>query len=208
MELEVKYAIPDKGIADDIWNDDFVASIADTSSAEKLVMKAVYFDTEDYRLSNKNVTVRVRAEGERIIGTLKYGGSTKNGLAEREEVNIPLVGEEYFIAPPIDMFKESQDGLDLMELIGDMSLINMLETRFLRRRVRLHYNSSLLELAVDTGEIITDAGNKDILEMEIELFTGLKEDLLELAEIIATRYNLVPENRSKFSRGLALLKGK
>ena len=207
MEIEVKYAIPDKEIADAIWRDEFINSLIIGNSAETVVMKGVYFDTDDYRLSERNITVRVRAEGDNIIGTLKYGRGSDGALAEREEVNIPLEGEEYFIFPPVDMFKESPDGLDLMEIIGDKTLVNLLETRFLRRRARIGYGDSIMELAIDTGDIVTDKGNVPILEMELELFSGNKEDLTELGERLAFRYELIPERRSKFSRGRRLLMG-
>jgi len=205
MELEVKYMIPDKETADAIWNDPMVHELADVSSIEKVVMKAVYFDTEDRDLSSNNVTMRVRAEGERTFGTLKWGGSIRNGFAERMEVNVPVSGEEVFIAPPIDLFKESEDGIDLIELIRGKDLISLLETRFLRKRLRLSYGDSVMELAVDTGDIVTDAGNAPILEMEIELFAGDVKDVIELGEKLAEKYKLEPGKKSKFSRGLALL---
>ena len=206
MELEVKYAIPDKQTADAIWEDEEIAAMADISTSEKLVMKAVYFDTEDHTLSDHNIALRVRVEGERPFAALKWGGSASDGFHEREEVNVPVSGEESFIAPEPDMFKESSDGLDLIELIGKKPLINMLETRFLRKRIRLNYKNSIFEMAIDTGDIVTDAGNLDILELEIELFAGDEAELTELGKHIASKYNLEPENMSKFARGLDLVK--
>ena len=208
MELEVKYLIPSKEVADAVWNDELIQEMADPTSIEKVVMKGVYFDTEDYDLSGHNITVRVRAEGERALATLKWGGSTHDGFAERMEVNVPVSGEEVFIAPPIDLFKESEEGLDLMELIHGKQLVSLLETRFLRKRLRLNYGESIMEFAVDTGEIVTDAGNTPILEMEIELFAGNAEDIKKLGAEIAEKYDLIPGQKSKFSRGLALLRGK
>ena len=206
MELEVKYAIPDKQTADAVWEDPEIAEMADISTSEKLVMKAVYFDTEDYTLSEHNIALRVRVEGERTFAALKWGGSVSDGFHEREEVNVPVSGEESFIAPEPEMFRESADGLDLLELIGKKPLVNMLETRFLRKRVRLNYKNSIFEMAVDTGEIVTDAGNLDILELEIELFAGKETELIELGQKIADKYNLKPEDKSKFARGLELVK--
>lgn len=207
MELEVKYAIPDKETADAIWEDPEIAEMTVASTSEKLIMKAVYFDTEDYTLSGNNIVLRVRVEGDRTFAALKWGGSASDGFHEREEVNVPVSGEESFIAPEPEMFRESSDGLDLIELIGKKPLINILETRFLRKRVRLNYKNSLFELAIDTGEIVTDAGNLDILELEIELYAGDGDELNELGEQIAEKYGLRPEDLSKFARGLRLIKG-
>ncbi len=206
MEIEMKYSIPSEEMAGTIWDELSMSDMADTGSAEKVVMKAVYFDTDDMDLSRNNVTVRVRAEGERSFATLKWGGKAELGLHEREEVNIPISGEEFFIQPPADMFKESETGLDLMKIIGGKPLRNLLEIRFLRRRIRLFYNSSLIELAIDTGKIITDNGERKICELELELYNGTPEAIKVLGSHIAEAFGLEPENKSKFARGLELLR--
>lgn len=204
MELEMKYAIPDKETADAIWNDPTIQQLADPSSAEKVVMKAVYFDTPDGKLSKNNMAVRMRYEGDSVFATLKWNGSAVNGFHEREEINVPC-GEEYFISSPKELFRESEDGKVLIDLIGDEPLINLLEMRFLRRRIRLQYGASIMEMAIDSGAIITDNGEVPIMEMEIELYAGDPSDIQQLAEGLADAYGLVPENRSKLVRGLAIL---
>ena len=206
MEIEMKYAIPSKEIADEIWDSECISTIGDFSTAEKLVMKAVYFDTEDGVLSENNITLRVRAEGEHTFSTLKCGGSSKNGFYERREINVPVTGEECFIVPPVELFKGSEDGEILNSLLEGRQLVNLLETRFLRRRIRITYNDTLMELAIDTGSIITDNGELPILEMEIELFAGETKDLMTIGEKFAEHFGLKPEEHSKFSRGLHLIK--
>jgi inorganic triphosphatase YgiF len=205
MELEMKYAIPDKETADAIWADEQLDRLTDSAEAEAVVMKAVYFDTEDGALRANNITLRVRAEGESAFATLKWGGHAEGGLHERQEINVPVSGEEDFINPPIGIFRESDEGRALSELIGDKPLINLLETRFLRRRKRLAYSDSIMEMAVDTGSIVTDNGVLPILELELELFAGEEKSIAELGGKIAEKYGLSPEDRSKFARGLALL---
>ena len=107
MELEMKYAVPDKATCDAIWEDDLIKYYADPSSMEKLVMKAVYFDTEDGKLSANNMAVRVRYEGDTAFATLKWNGSVSNGFHEREEINVPA-RMEHFISSPKELFKESE----------------------------------------------------------------------------------------------------
>ena len=51
MEIEMKYGIEDKEIAKSIWEDEYLASIEEKDSREKVYMKASYFDTDDYILS-------------------------------------------------------------------------------------------------------------------------------------------------------------
>ncbi len=208
MELEMKYSIPDKATADAIWDDDYLAEIGDMSTRKKTVMKAVYFDTPDRLLSGNNVAFRVRSEDGYMLATLKWGARVSDGFHSREEVNVPVAGDNCFIASPKEIFKESEDGLKLLELIGDRSLVNLLETRFLRSRMRISYGSSIMEMAIDTGSIVTDNGELPIMELELELFAGDPADMKALGKRLAERFNLTPGNESKLRRGLDLLDGK
>ena len=205
MELEMKYAVPDKAACDAIWEDDLIRQLADPSSREKTVMKAVYFDTEDGKLSANNMAVRVRYEGDTVFATLKWNGSVSNGFHEREEINVPA-SAAHFITSPKELFKESEDGKVLLDLIGDQELTNLLEMRDLRSRCRLRYGGSIMELAIDTGSIITDKGELPIMELEIELYAGDPKDIQVLGERLQEKYHLIPEDRSKLARGLALLR--
>lgn len=205
MESELKYRIKDREMADALWDDECLLAIADPSSREKLVMKAVYFDTEDHVLSGNNMAFRVRLEGESIFATLKWGGHSSNGFHEREEINVPVTGEQYFIEPPTDLFAESEDGKALVGMIGSKPLVNMLETRYLRRRMRVDLNDCLMEIAIDTGSIVTDMGEESILELEIELFAGDVKVMKDLGKKLADKYGLTAENQSKLGRGLRLL---
>lgn len=205
MESELKYRIKDREMADALWDDECLLAIADPSSREKLVMKAVYFDTEDHVLSGNNMAFRVRLEGESIFATLKWGGHSSNGFHEREEINVPVTGEQYFIEPPTDLFAESEDGKALVGMIGGKPLVNMLETRYLRRRMRVDLNDCLMEIAIDTGSIVTDMGEEPILELEIELFAGDVKVMKDLGKKLADKYGLTAENQSKLGRGLRLL---
>ena len=205
MELEMKYAVPDKAACDAIWEDDLIRQLADPSSREKTVMKAVYFDTEDGKLSANNMAVRVRYEGDTVFATLKWNGSVSNGFHEREEINVPA-SAAHFITSPKELFKESEDGKVLLDLIGDQELTNLLEMRYLRSRCRLRYGGSIMELAIDTGSIITDKGELPIMELEIELYAGDPKDIQVLGEPLQEKYHLIPEDRSKLARGLALLR--
>lgn len=205
MESELKYRIKDREMADALWDDECLLAIADPSSREKLVMKAVYFDTEDHVLSGNNMAFRVRLEGESIFATLKWGGHSSNGFHEREEINVPVTGEQYFIEPPTDLFAESEDGKALVGMIAGKPLVNMLETRYLRRRMRVDLNDCLMEIAIDTGSIVTDMGEEPILELEIELFAGDVKVMKDLGKKLADKYGLTAENQSKLGRGLRLL---
>ena len=202
MEIEMKYGIKDKDSAEAIWEDDFLNEMGDVDARETVFMKAAYFDTKVHILSKNDIAFRVRMEGNRIVASLKWNGSGEEGLHIRKEINVPVDDPACFIQPSPDLFKESDTGRMLMNLIGDQLIYSMLEIHILRRRLRLDTGDSIVEVAVDTGEIITDFGNLPICELEIELFSGEKEDVKAIGTKLAEKYNLVPLNVSKYARGL------
>ncbi|HWQ77457.1 MAG TPA: CYTH domain-containing protein [Anaerovoracaceae bacterium] len=205
MEIEMKYVIKDKDTARSIWEDEYLLSMEEKDSREKVYMKAAYFDTDDYVLSRNDIAFRVRMEGSRIVASLKWNGASVKGLHTREEINVPIKDEACFIAPDPEIFKESDTGREMMDLVRGRTLHSLMETRFLRSRVRIDTGKSICEVAVDEGEIVTDFGTLPICELEIELFSGDKEDIRRIGETLAEKYHLTAENKSKYARGLKLL---
>ena len=206
MEIEMKYGIEDKGIAKSIWEDEYLSSIVEKDSREKVFMKAAYFDTDDFILSKNDIAFRVRMEGSRIVASLKWKGASVDGLHTREEINVPVSDEACcLIMPDPEIFKESDIGRYMIELIQGRPLHSLLETRFLRSRMRIDTGRSICEVAIDEGEIVTDYGTLPICELEIELFSGNQEDVLRIGKMLAEKYHLVAENKSKYARGLKLL---
>lgn len=208
MEIEMKLAIKEKAEADLIWEHDYLREIGDVDSRETVYMKAAYFDTEDYILSKHDIAFRVRMEGNRVVASLKWNGSSQEGLHIREEVNVPIDDPACFLQPSADIFIESEAGRDLMPMIENKILHSLLEIHFLRRRLRIDTGRSILEVAIDTGDIISGFGNLPICELEIELFSGEQEDVLAIGQVLIDKFNLVPLNESKYSRGLKLITSK
>ncbi|MBN7774618.1 CYTH domain-containing protein [Clostridium aminobutyricum] len=201
----MKYGIGDKETAENIWDDEYLLSIEEADTREKVFMKAAYFDTEDFVLSRNDIALRVRMEGTRIVATLKWRGKNEGGLHTREELNVPVTDEACFIAPDPQLFKESEIGQEVIALIGFKKLHSILETNFLRSRFRIDSGEGIMEVSIDTGEIITSRGTEPICELEIELFSGEERALEAVTHKVAEKYDLTPETRSKYARGLALL---
>lgn len=205
MELEMKYGIGGKNIAENIWTDEYLMTIEEADTREKVFMKAAYFDTNDHVLCKNDITFRIRMEGSRIIATLKWSGKSEGAFHQREEINVPVVDEACFIKPDPEVFKESQIGQELIKLLGDRELESIIETNFLRSRFRVDTGNSIIEVSIDKGEIITEEGNEPILELELELFSGQEEELFALGTKMSEKYDLTPEERSKYARGKAML---
>ena len=206
MEIEMKYTIRDKETAEAIWEDDYFNEISDASSRETVYMKSAYFDTEEGILLKNDVAFRVRMEGNKVVASLKWNGSSSEGLHTREEVNVPVDDPACFLEPSPEIFQESDQGRAMMELIGEERLYSILEMNFIRRRFRVDYGKSIMELAIDTGDILTTCGEVPICEPEIELFSGEQEDVIALGDILKEKYDLIPLDASKYARGLKLLR--
>ncbi len=206
MEIEMKYTIDSKETADRIWEDQSLLLIAEENSREKVYMKAAYFDTEDRILAKNDIAFRVRMEGTRVVASLKWNGESDNGLHTREEINVPVIDEACFIMPDPAIFKESESGKVMIDILDGKPLHNVLETRFLRSKMKVDTGTSICEVAIDIGEIVTDFGNEAICELEIELFTGDEASIREIGSGLAEKYDLIPQNQSKYARGLKILK--
>ena len=207
VEIELKYAIGDKRVAEDLWNDAYIAGIEEKGSRETLLMKSVYFDTDDGALAAGDIAFRVRQEGSRTVASLKWNGSVDGAFHMREEINVPIDGEACLIHPDPTIFKESDVGAKLIELMAGRGLVNIMEVCFFRKSVRVDTGDSIIEISIDAGEVTADSGAEPILELELELFSGAREDLLALGEKLAAQYDLTPESRSKYARGLLLFRG-
>ncbi|MDR1135630.1 MAG: CYTH domain-containing protein [Clostridiales Family XIII bacterium] len=207
LEVELKYKLKNKSIAGAILADEYIAGIEEKGTREQVFMKAAYFDTEDGILSKNDIALRVRMEGARIIASLKWNDSGAGGLHMREEINVPTADSTCFIKPDPNIFKESEVGKDVLDLLNDKPLESILEMKFIRDRLRVDTGAAICEIALDDGKIITDGGEIPISELEIELFSGEKDELLKLGDLIAEKYELEMETETKYARGLKLLRG-
>lgn len=205
MEIELKYSIGTVEIADAIWDDDEIKQMEEDGSRCREELNAIYFDTDGLDLLNHDIAFRIREEGTRVIATLKWNGKTAGALHTREELNVNLGEGKCTDEPDPTVFSQSEIGAELLELIGEKPLHGFIEVHVSRRKVRVDTNQAIFEIALDSGFVVTKNGTCLISEAEIELYSGKEEELISLGEHLAQKYGLVPETRSKFARGLALL---
>lgn len=201
MEVELKYLVDSKETADEIFNDAYLFSIEEKETREKMFFKAAYFDTADYILSKNDIAFRVRMEGEQLVASLKWRGKVEGGLHRREEINVPVDDPQCYIMPSPEIFHESDIGKEVIRLVGENPLISLMEMGFLRSRFRVDTGNSIIEVALDMGEILTDRGNLPILELELELYSGDEDDLMDLGNRLSKSYELKPFDESKYLRG-------
>ena len=210
MEIELKYSIDTPELFDKILSDSWVIERSESGAPEEVRMKAAYFDTSDRVLTKNNIAFRVRTEGSRTMATLKWKDDDEgiSGLYVRSEINIPLNDPNCFFDPDPEIFIESDDGMNLLEVLEGKKLVNVFDMIFTRKRIRIDVGRSILEIACDEGVIVAGSKSEQMMEMEIEIYSGSRDDLLEAGRILAGKYDLKPETRTKFARGVALLANK
>ncbi len=205
MEIELKYQVDNAEKIEQIFSDPYLESIKDKETEEEIEMHAVYFDTEDRRLYREGIVFRVRKEGRRLTATLKWNGSSEEGMHKREEINVPVRDEEKLVKPDIQIFDQSEMCQVLTDLVGKRTLIPMMDVYFSRRQVRVDTGRSISEVSLDRGRIECGGKTAPVSELEIELYSGEEEDMMALGRHISEKYGLTAENKSKYKRGLDLI---
>lgn len=200
----MKYLFEDAALKDEIFNDKHILKARDEGSEAIIPMRAIYMDTEEGSLRKKEMAFRVRFEGEKPVATLKWGGSAEEGLHMRGELNV-AVDEDFVENPTLEVFRGSEIFDEIMAAVGDKKLVSVMEMNYIRKEVRIDTGLSIDVISLDEGEIVTKNGSLPILELEIELYTGDKEDMIALGRKLEEKYHLQPGDKSKYQRGLEML---
>lgn len=218
-ELKLRFLREDgpKQLADNAWLRDLIMP----ESAVTKEMFSIYYDTTGHDLQTLKSSLRVRAEGELRVATIKRGdgfNQAGNGLHQRMEWSVSLEEDA-------DLESCFEDGLDtnwflrcavsegdpdealraVLNLLDGKELIEICRANFTRSSVDIGYGDTLMELSVDTGELLAGDKRDEILELEIELKEGDARDLVALGDELAARLPLMPETRSKYGRCLTML---
>lgn len=204
MEIELKYLLRDDLAKDRILNDKHLLEIKNPACDETVQMRAIYLDTEEGDLRGLQIALRARFENERVVVTLKWKGSAQDGLHVRGELNVPA-GSEYPDNPTVDIFKGSEIYDELLAAVSDKKLVPVMEMDYVRKAIQVDTGKSISVVSLDEGTIHTSKGDAEILEVEVELYSGDQEDMVALGGELAAKYNLQTSDKSKYQRGLELL---
>ncbi len=197
MEVEVKLEGP-PGLVSSLFDLGLLSAAIAQPRAQRLV--ATYFDTPDDALDRAGMSLRLRKSGARRVMTVKWATRDSHGFA-RGEVEAPFRGD----LPDVDIF-----GPEVSERIKEVTrgepLTPRFETRVRRRTAEVAVGASLVELALDEGEIVAADARRKISECELELKAGDAAALFGLAAQL-TRAGLRVNPESKARRGYLLARG-
>lgn len=161
-------------------------------------METTYYDTLDWALSDRKITLRRRMENGESVCTVK---TPLQGLGRGEwecrcEDIDQGIGELCKLGAP----------QVLLELTGP-GVVPVCGARFRRLAHTLVYEGAELELALDRGVLLGGGQEIPLCEVEVELKSGEPEKAVAFAAVLAQRFRLQREEKSKFRRALDLAKG-
>ena len=180
-------------------NADALSAIAqDHSLAPQQVfqMETTYYDTPSCALSARSYTLRQRLENGQRVCTLK---TPAQGISRNE---LELVCDDLSCA--IEYFCKNGAPEDFADLISE-GISPVCGAKFQRTAISFGLDdATFVELALDSGILTSGEQSIPLCEVEVELKSGSKELADAYATILADRYGLVPEKKSKFRRAFDL----
>ncbi len=164
-------------------------------------LTSTYYDTPDLALYRKQATLRVRKQGRKFVQTVKAGDFAGSDLLARREWEDLIASKRPVIDAP-------KTGKRLPDSIRQQDLRPVFTTSVTRTGIEIEpYPSTRIEAAIDEGEIRTADGSgvEPISEIELELKSGDRAALLDVALRLLEASPLRIETRSKAERGYQLL---
>ena len=128
-------------------------------------LTSTYYDTPDFALHRKLLTLRVRKQGRKFVQTVKAGDLAGPDLLARREWEDPIASGR----PDIDAPKT---GKRLPNSICEQDLRPVFTTSVTRTVIEIEPNpATRIEAAIDEGKICTADGSAEepISEIELEL---------------------------------------
>lgn len=193
IELEIKLTVSEPAQTKALdWL--MARSGAMQGSAKTLINR--YYDTADAALNRAKAALRVRQAGDRFIQTLKTKGEFVDGAHRREEWEWELSG------PDLDLSLLEQTPLHGQVDLSALALA--FETNFQRQVVMLESGSSVIEVAVDSGDILGGGRSLPLREVEFELKAGEPGELMRWAKALACEVPVFLNLVSKAEQGYFL----
>ncbi|MGQ9861820.1 MAG: CYTH and CHAD domain-containing protein [Thiobacillaceae bacterium] len=193
MEIEIKLALKARS-ANRIRRHPVLAGIKPTSNR----LYSVYFDTPAFDLLRAGVAVRLRRVGFNWVQTVKARAGSGGVLTRRPEWEVKVTGKR----PDLKVLPA--EARQLIPASAWDGLSPVFETEFRRTSWEVKQGESLIEVALDRGEIRAGGQAWPIAELELELKSGELTDLFDLADRLLDDLPVHLEPRSKAQRGYQL----
>ncbi len=162
-----------------------------------------YYETDDNQLRRWDMGLRIRGVDQRFEMTLKAAGKTVGGLHQRPEYNVDLQEPQLDIAQlPAEIWPQGTDIAALQQRLQPL-----FSTHFQREAWLVQFGSSEIEVAFDRGAVAAGELSEPLYEVELELKSGQRADMLTFAEALIAMGGLRLGSLSKAARGYQLAQG-
>jgi triphosphatase len=197
QEIEIKFRSDAAGLTRLL--DASLLKTANNLQTETL--KATYFDTPSNALRKKGVILRIRKSGDDVpVLGMKAPGAAGDGPFHRKEVEVNSPS----LKPNLALFDKATEKF-LARIIRDQPLAAKFKMEFKRQSGLVTSGSSVVEIAVDQGHISAGKRPVPLAEVELELVSGNKADLFDLAMTLAEDFSLRLDFVSKAEKGFRAL---
>jgi inorganic triphosphatase YgiF len=165
----------------------------------KQTLVSTYFDTDDYRLTNARVRLRLRTGGGKIEQTMKRAHKGSSTFATQMEHSCCLDREE------LDLAAFPPSTRKIVERLAAGKPLMPVARTYIERETRIiKYRRATIEAAFDSGTIEAAGRSGEICELELELKRGSLRGLLSLARRLPLGPDLGWSASSKGTRAIGL----
>ncbi|WP_332817822.1 CYTH and CHAD domain-containing protein [Sphingopyxis sp.] len=164
---------------------------------QKIKQFAIYFDTPDQHLAKAGFSLRIRRSGKKRIQTIKADGMKAAGLFVRPEWERPVDDD----TPILD------EKSPLAAFLGDdvAAIAPVFEVKVHRALWVVAEGEAIIEVVLDRGEVVAADRRSEICEIELELKSGDRAALFDLARKIDGVAEFRLGVSSKAERGYRLI---
>ncbi|MDX8501793.1 inorganic triphosphatase [Mesorhizobium sp. VK4C] len=142
------------------------------SSPSVLQQISIYFDTPEWDLSKRGLSLRIRQSGNERIQTVKAGDGSAAGSFTREEFERPVADDTPIIDDP-----------QIRDLLAEAGpkLAPLFEVHVKRHRWNVSEGDATIEAALDLGKVVATDREAPFCEIELEKKAGSPRALFALA---------------------------
>ena len=165
-----------------------------------------YFDTQDLRLQDLGVSIRLRSIAGKTVQTVKAKRGGSGGLMDRHEWEFPVEGDT------LDLERLPIEARRAMGAIIEGELNPVMEVRIERQVMMVRRANPLgpdlvIEAVADKGLAVAGDKSEPFYECELELVEGDVNAFFHVASEIHTACPLAMSSLTKAARGYRLLAG-
>ena len=194
-EIELKLLVDADRLAD--FNDAPVIATHAHNKGTRKHLKSVYYDTPERTLWRNGLTLRVRQSGARFVQTVKAEIPDDPLRRGEWEASVPSMAPDLALAMP---FIPAKLRADLER--GPLEPVFKADVHRHQRMIDLPSGS--IEIAFDQGLLKAGGRSMPVSEIELELKSGSRTAIYELALRLAEYGPVRPSIRAKSARGFDL----